>query len=171
MRLWRPSAGPGDGNQRHIAAQRARELVPSGLVSRSDLDKCEAQERSAPSRPADQANVEAADQPGLRPVTARFPAARASSRNGRRAGRPSTATLLTTVEQLDPIYVNFDQPAVEVERLAASKAPAISPSSNHTKRVDLTLPDGTVYDDRACSISQTLRLTQHRRRRLARIDT
>ena len=30
----------------HVAAQRARELVPSGLVSRSDLDNAEASERS-----------------------------------------------------------------------------------------------------------------------------
>ena len=30
----------------HVAAQRARELVRSGLVSRSDLDNAEASERS-----------------------------------------------------------------------------------------------------------------------------
>src|SRR3977135_2335620 len=42
----------------HIAAARARELVPSGLVSRSDLDNAEALERST-AAPVQQAQATA----------------------------------------------------------------------------------------------------------------
>jgi membrane fusion protein (multidrug efflux system) len=56
-----------------------------------------------------------------------------------------TATLLTTVEQIDPIYVNFDQPAVDIERLhRAQSAGNVSVAHDQT-RVALTLPDGTPY--------------------------
>src|SRR5882757_1096706 len=104
----------------HISAQRARDLVPSGLVSRSDLDNAEAQERSgAAAVQQTKANVEAARiNLGYARVTAPI-SGRASQQavtEGALVGQ-GTATLLTTVEQLDPIYVNFDQPAVEVERL------------------------------------------------------
>src|SRR5256886_13130597 len=33
-----------------------------------------------------------------------------------------TPTLLTTVEQIDPIYVNFEQPAVDIERLRRAQS-------------------------------------------------
>jgi len=57
-----------------------------------------------------------------------------------------TATLLTTVEQLDPIYVNFDQPAVEVERLRRQQSSGdISLVEPHKAVVQLTLPDGSAY--------------------------
>src|SRR5262249_3058297 len=57
-----------------------------------------------------------------------------------------TATLLTTVEQLDPIYVNFNQPAVEVEQLRRAQSSGdLSPVEPHKATVQLTLPDGTAY--------------------------
>jgi len=63
-----------------------------------------------------QAGVARAHQPELRDRH------RADRRPRRPAGRhrgalvgQGTATLLTTVEQIDPIYVNFDQPAVDIE--------------------------------------------------------
>src|ERR1700730_11111277 len=109
----------------HIAADRARELVPSGLVSRSDLDNAEASERSSAAAVQQaKANVESARiNLGYARVTAPI-----SGRAGQQAVTEGalvgqgTATLLTTVEQLDPIYVNFDQPAVEVERLRRMQA-------------------------------------------------
>jgi membrane fusion protein (multidrug efflux system) len=133
----------------HIAAQRARELVPSGLVSRSDLDNAEAQERSgAAAVQQTKANVEAARiNLGYARVTAPI-SGRASQQavtEGALVGQ-GTATLLTTIEQLDPIYVNFDQPAVEVERLRRQQSSGdISLVEPHKAVVDLTLPDGTVY--------------------------
>jgi membrane fusion protein (multidrug efflux system) len=133
----------------HVAAQRARELIPSGLVSRSDLDNAEAQERStAAAVQQAKANVESARiNLGYARVTAPI-----SGRAGQQAVTEGalvgqgTATLLTTVEQLDPIYVNFDQPAVEVEQLRRAQSSGdLSPVEPHKATVQLTLPDGTAY--------------------------
>jgi membrane fusion protein (multidrug efflux system) len=133
----------------HISAQRARELVPSGLVSRSDLDNAEALERSSAAAVQQaEANVEAARiNLGYARVTAPI-----SGRAGQQAVTEGalvgqgTATLLTTVEQLDPIYVNFDQPAVEVDRLRRQQSSGdISLVEPHKAVVQLTLPDGTAY--------------------------
>ncbi len=133
----------------HIAAQRARELVPSGLVSRSDLDNAEALERStAAAVQQAKANVETARiNLGYARVTAPISgrAGQQAVTEGALVGQGS-ATLLTTVEQLDPIYVNFDQPAVEVERLRRRQnAGDISLVEPHMAAVQLTLPDGTPY--------------------------
>ena len=133
----------------HIAANRARELVPNGLVSRSDLDNAEASERSSAAAVQQaKANVESARiNLGYARVTAPI-----SGRAGQQAVTEGalvgqgTATLLTTVEQLDPIYVNFDQPAVEVERLRRREASGdIAPVEPHKATVQLTLADGTPY--------------------------
>jgi membrane fusion protein (multidrug efflux system) len=132
-----------------VAARRARELIPNGLVSRSDLDNAEASERSSAAAVQQaQANVESARiNLGYARVTAPI-----SGRAGQQAVTEGalvgqgTATLLTTVEQLDPIYVNFDQPAVEVERLRRREATGdISPVEPHKATVQLTLTDGTPY--------------------------
>jgi membrane fusion protein, multidrug efflux system len=133
----------------HVAAQRARELVPSGLVSRSDLDNAQAAERStAAAVQQTKANVESAQiNLGYARVTAPI-----SGRAGQQAVTEGalvgqgTATLLTTVEQLDPIYVNFNQPAVEVEELRREQNTGdISLVEPHKAVVQLTLPDGTPY--------------------------
>ena len=133
----------------HIAADRARELVPSGLVSRSDLDNAEASERStAAAVQQAKANVETSRiNMGYARVTAPI-----SGRAGQQAVTEGalvgqgTATLLTTVEQLDPIYANFDQPAVEVERLRRQQSSGdISLVEPHKAVVQLTLSDGTAY--------------------------
>ena len=133
----------------HIAAQRARELVTSGLVSRSDLDDAEALERStAAAVQQAQANVETARiNYGYSRVTAPI-AGRAGQQavtEGALVGQ-GTATLLTTIEQLDPIYVNFDQPAVEVGRLRRQQSSGdVAPVEPHKAVVQLILSDGTPY--------------------------
>jgi membrane fusion protein, multidrug efflux system len=133
----------------HIAAQRARELISSGLVSRSDLDNAEALERStAAAVQQAKANVESSRiNLGYARVTAPI-----SGRAGQQAVTEGalvgqgTATLLTTVEQLDPIYVDFDQPAIEVQRLQRAQSSGdISLVESHKAVVQLTLPDGTAY--------------------------
>jgi len=133
----------------HVAAQRARELVPSGLVSRSDLDNAEASERSSAAAVQQaRANVETARiSLGYARVTAPI-AGRAGQQavtEGALVGQ-GTATLLTTIEQLDPIYINFDQPAVEVQRLRREQSSGdISLVEPNKAVVELTLPDGTAY--------------------------
>jgi membrane fusion protein (multidrug efflux system) len=133
----------------HVTAQRDRELVPSGLVSRADLDNAEALERStAAAVQQARANVESARiNLGYARVTAPI-----SGRAGQQAVTEGalvgqgTATLLTTVEQLDPIYVNFDQPALEVEQLRRQQSSGdISLVEPHKAVVQVVLPDGTAY--------------------------
>ena len=115
---------------------RARELVPSGLVSRSDLDNAQASERStAAAVQQAKANVEGARiNLGYARVTAPI-AGRAGQQavtEGALVGQ-GTATLLTTVEQLDPIYANLTSLPSKSSDCSASRAPVTSPWSNRTK--------------------------------------
>jgi membrane fusion protein (multidrug efflux system) len=133
----------------HVTAQRARELLPGGLVSRSDLDNAEAAERStaAAVQQAKAAVGTARINLGYASVTA--PIAGRAGQQGVTEGAlvgQGTATLLTTVEQIDPIYVNFDQPAVDIERLRrAQAAGSITLAPGKQVTVQLVLPDGTPY--------------------------
>jgi len=133
----------------HVTAQRSRELLPSGLVSRSDLDNAEAAERStaAAVQQAKAAVGTARINLGYATVTA--PIAGRAGQQGVTEGAlvgQGTATLLTTVEQIDPIYVNFDQPAVDIERLRrAQAAGSITMARGKQVSVQLTLSDGTRY--------------------------
>jgi len=57
-----------------------------------------------------------------------------------------TATLLTTVEQIDPIYVNFDQAAVDIEQLRrAQVAGNVTVAHGSEVSVQVVLADGTPY--------------------------
>jgi membrane fusion protein (multidrug efflux system) len=133
----------------HIAAQRTRGLAPSGLVSRSDLDNAEATERStaAAVEQAQAAVGTARINLGYATVTA--PIAGRAGQQGVTEGAlvgQGTATLLTTVEQIDPIYVNFDEPAVDIERLRRAQAAGnVTLARGNEVAVQLTLPDGTPY--------------------------
>jgi membrane fusion protein (multidrug efflux system) len=133
----------------HVTAQRSRELLPSGLVSRSDLDNAEAAERStaAAVQQAKAAVGTARINLGYASVTA--PIAGRAGQQGVTEGAlvgQGTATLLTTVEQIDPIYVNFDQPAVDIERLRrAQVAGSITMARGKQVSVQVMLPDGTPY--------------------------
>ena len=133
----------------HVAAQRARELLPSGLVSRSDLDNAEAAERStaAAVEQAKAAVGSARINLGYASVTA--PIAGRAGQQGVTEGAlvgQGTPTLLTTIEQIDPIYVNFDEAAVDIERLRRAQAAGnVTIARDNEVRVQLTLPDGTPY--------------------------
>jgi membrane fusion protein, multidrug efflux system len=133
----------------HVTAQRNRDLISSGLVSRSDLDNAEATERStAASVQQAKANVESA-QINLGYASVRSPIdGRASQQRvteGALVGQ-SEATLLTTVEQLDPIYVNFDQAAIQLEQLRRDQASGnIVLAGNNKALIELRMQDGTPY--------------------------
>jgi membrane fusion protein (multidrug efflux system) len=133
----------------HVAAQRSRQLLPSGLVSRSDLDNAEAAERStaAAVQQAKAAVGTARINLGYASVTS--PIAGRAGQQGVTEGAlvgQGTATLLTTVEQIDPIYVNFDQPAVDIERLRrAQVAGSVTMARGKQVSVQVILADGTPY--------------------------
>ncbi|HEV2269121.1 MAG TPA: efflux RND transporter periplasmic adaptor subunit [Steroidobacteraceae bacterium] len=133
----------------HANAQRDRALISSHLVSEQQLDTDEATERStaAAVKQAD-ANVESARiNLGYTNVTSPIAgfASEQQVTEGALVGQ-GTPTLLTTVDQLDPIYVNFDEPAAQIEQLSsAEQAGQVIAATGGQEQVQLTLPDGTPY--------------------------
>ena len=133
----------------HANAQRDRALISSHLVSEQQLDTDEATERStaAAVKQAD-ANVETARiNLGYTNVTSPIAgiAGEQQVTEGALVGQ-GTPTLLTTVDQLDPIYVNFDEPAAQIEQLSSSEQSGqVIAAAGGQAKVQLTLPDGTPY--------------------------
>ena len=133
----------------HVAAERDRAVAGKGLMSKTDLDNAEAAERTAAAAVKQaRANVETAKiNLGYASVTAPI-AGRAGQQQvteGALVGQ-SAATLLTTIEQIDPIYVNFSQAVGELDQLkrAQSSGEVSLLGQNHAK-IELVLPDGTTY--------------------------
>jgi membrane fusion protein (multidrug efflux system) len=132
-----------------VNAKRTRDLLPSGLVSRSDVDNNNATERSSQAQVKQaEANVETARiNLGYATVTAPI-----SGRSGQQhvtegalVGQ-SEATLLTTVDQIDNLYVNFDRPADEILKLRAAQTRGDVTLFDHDKAtLQVILPDGTPY--------------------------
>lgn len=143
------AAAQATAQNNRIAAERARSVADKGLLSKTDLDNAMAAERtSAAAVKQAQANVEAAKiNLGYASVTAPI---------GGRAGQQQVtegalvgqgeATLLTTISQIDPIYVNFSQAVGELDQLQRAQASgAVSLEGQNKARVELILPDGTTY--------------------------
>ncbi|MBO9662550.1 efflux RND transporter periplasmic adaptor subunit [Dokdonella sp.] len=134
-----------------VAAERARSVASKGLLSKADLDNAAAAERTAAAAVKQaQANVEAAKiNLGYTSVTAPI-AGRAGQQQvteGALVGQ-GEATLLTTVEQIDPIYVNFTQAVGQLDSLrAAAAAGSVDLADQAKAKVELLLPDGTPYSD------------------------
>lgn len=133
----------------HTTAQRDRELVTSHLVSLSQLDTDEAAERStAAGVKQAEANVETARiNLGYTDVTSPIAgfAGEQQVTEGALVGQ-GTPTLLTTVDQLDPIYVNFDEPSTQIEQLSGlAQSGHVTAATGSDAKVQLTLPDGTPY--------------------------
>ena len=134
----------------HIAAERARSIADKGLMSKTDRDNADAAERTAAAAVKQaQANVEAAKiNLGYANVTAPI-AGRAGKQQvteGALVGQ-GDATLLTTVEQIDPVYVNFSQAVGSLDemRRAAAKGDVQLYEQGKAK-IELTMSDGSAYD-------------------------
>jgi membrane fusion protein, multidrug efflux system len=133
----------------HTNAERDRDLIASHLVSEQQLDTDEATERStAAAVKQAQANVESARiNLGYTNVTSPIAgiAGEQQVTEGALVGQ-GTPTLLTTVDQLDPIYVNFDEPATQIEQLTSEQQSGnVIAANGGEAKVQLTLPDGTPY--------------------------
>ncbi|QHQ28493.1 GntR family transcriptional regulator [Xanthomonas albilineans] len=131
------------------AAVRARSLAPKAYVSKSDLDNAEASERSA-SAAVQQARaaVETARiNLGYATVTAPI-AGRAGKQQvteGALVGQGS-ATLLTTIDQLDPLYVNFSMNADELAQLRQAQSTGnVTLNAEDQSTVQVKLGDGSSY--------------------------
>jgi membrane fusion protein (multidrug efflux system) len=133
----------------HVLAVRYRGLVQTGAISKSDLDTADANERSTAAQVQQaKANLETA-RINLSYATVRAPiAGRAGQQQvteGALVGQ-TEPTLLTTIEQVDPIYVNFDQPVAEVQRLRRAQAAGkMTLAAGDKAQVQLVLPDGTPF--------------------------
>ena len=129
-----------------VAANRARQLIAQKFVSRSDLDNAEAAERSAAAAvQSAQAGVTGSrinlDYASVRaPISGR--AGKQQVTEGALVGQ-GDVTLLTTVDQLDPLYVNFSISASELEQL--QNAQNVSLSGKGESTVSVLLADGTPY--------------------------
>ncbi|MCW5579760.1 MAG: efflux RND transporter periplasmic adaptor subunit [Luteimonas sp.] len=126
------------------AADRARQLAPQNYVSKSDLDNALAAERTAAAAvQAGKAAVDAA-RINLGYATVRAPisgrAGKQQVTEGALVGQGDT-TLLTTVDQVDPLYANFSIGVGELEQIRQARSAPGAESS-----VEVVLADGSVYD-------------------------
>jgi membrane fusion protein (multidrug efflux system) len=132
-----------------LTAKRYVELSETHNLSRQDLDNALANERTTAAVVKQaQANVETAKL-NLSYATVTAPidgrARRALVDEGALVGQ-NEATPLTTIEQIDPIYVNFSQSVSELAALEKAEdgapwRPVLRPDA----KVEILLPDGTPY--------------------------
>lgn len=123
-------------------ADRARNLLPQKFISQADYDNAMAAERTAAaSVQAARAAVQAANI-NLGYASVRAPiAGRAGQQQvteGALVGQGET-TLLTTIDQVDPLYVNFSLSVSELEQIRAAQ------SSGGAAQVQVFLQDGSPY--------------------------
>ncbi len=134
-----------------VLATRTRELSGKGWASKAELDTAEANERSTAAQVSQaQANLETA-RIDLGYATVRSPidgrAGEQRVTEGALVGQDD-ATLLTTVEQIDPLYVNFDQSAAEMLQLrTAQNAGSVALAPPDKVSVQIVMPDGATYDN------------------------
>ncbi|WP_266156591.1 efflux RND transporter periplasmic adaptor subunit [Dyella silvatica] len=140
----------------HKAAERFRQLRPQGFVSQSDLDTAEANERSSAASvkqfqaAVDSARVNLGFTRVVSPIDGRAGQQQVTEGtivgNGNADGGAGS-TLLTTVEQLDPLYVNFTVGSADLDRLrSAQTRGSVELSDQNKTTVQITLPDGSKYD-------------------------
>ncbi|MDT8282648.1 MAG: efflux RND transporter periplasmic adaptor subunit [Gammaproteobacteria bacterium] len=132
-----------------LIAKRSQNLSDKGVLSSQELDTSLANQRTTAAAVKEaQANVEKARLDlGYATVTAPIAgrAGRAMVTEGALVGQDEV-TQLTTVNQIDPIYVNFSQSASELQQLqqTISSHQAGDPVPSDLK-VEILLPDGSLY--------------------------
>ncbi|HTJ94728.1 MAG TPA: efflux RND transporter periplasmic adaptor subunit [Pararobbsia sp.] len=140
----------------HVTAERNRKLLPVGSVSQQTVDNSDAAERSALAKvQADQALVKSArisvgytqvTSPisgiaGQQLVTAGALVGTSTNDSG------SGGTLLTTVQQIDPVYVNFTISAADLITLRQSQGTgSVNLVQPDAATIQVSLPNGTIYD-------------------------
>lgn len=134
-----------------VTADRSRTLAPKGYISKSDLDTALANERTAKAAvQAAQAAVETA-RINLGYADVRSPIAGRAGEQQVTEGAlvsQSTPTLLTTVDQIDPLYVNFTISVGELDDLRQiQQQGSVTLSRPGKSTVQVSLPDGTPYPE------------------------
>jgi membrane fusion protein (multidrug efflux system) len=134
----------------HIAAERARSVAAKGFLSKADADAAEAAERtSSAAVKQSQATVDSARITlGYTTVTAPISgrAGQQQVTEGALVGQ-TEATLLTTVEQIDPVYVNFSKAVSEIDTLRrAAASGSVRLTEPGKAKVDVLRSDGSASD-------------------------
>jgi len=153
------AAAEATAQNNHVAAERARSIASKGLMSRTDWDNAEAAERtSAAAVKQAQANVESAKiNLGYASVTAPISgrAGQQQVTEGALVGQ-NDATLLTTIEQIDPIYANFSQAVGEIDQLRRDAASGkVQLAEAGKARIELLRADGSSYGVGTLDFSDT----------------
>jgi membrane fusion protein (multidrug efflux system) len=138
-----------------LTAERDRKLLPVGSVSQQTVDDAEATERSAAGKvQADAAAVEGARiNLGYTKVSAPIDGIARQQQVTRGAlvgagtsDSGASGTLLTTVDQIDSVYVNFTLSAVDLVTFRqAQAAGGITLAQQDKTTVQIVLPNGSVY--------------------------
>jgi membrane fusion protein, multidrug efflux system len=133
-------AAKADADVARRTAERYKSLLESKAASQQDYDLAEAKFKQAEAALSKaQLDLENTSVPA--PIAGRI--GRALVTEGALVGH-GDATLLATIEQLDPIYVNFTRPSADVMRMQrAVKAGRLKHVA--TAKVELVLDDGSLY--------------------------
>ncbi len=136
-----------------VTAERDHKLLPVGSVSQQTVDDADAAERSAAARvQADQAAVQTA-RINLAYTRVTSPISGTASQQqvtqGALVGSATSdtgsgGTLLTTVQRIDPLYVNFTISAADLLTLRGAQNVALAHQSD--TKVQITLPNGSPYE-------------------------
>jgi membrane fusion protein, multidrug efflux system len=139
-----------------ITAERLHKLLPSGFVSQQNVDDADAAERNFAGKVvADQAAVDAARvNLGYTKVTS--PISGVSGQQQVTVGAVvgssttdtgSSGTLLTTVDQIDTLYVNFTISAADLVTLRQAQSQGgVALSRQNKTTAQILLPNGSLYD-------------------------
>ncbi len=132
-----------------VAADRARSLAPQAYVSRADLDNAESAERTALAAVKQSEAAVTSSRISLGYAEVKAPisgvAGKQQVTEGALVGQ-GDVTLLTTVDQLDPLYVNFSLSVDELSQLRAAQAKgALALSGDGKATVQVRLADGSTY--------------------------
>jgi len=132
-----------------LIAKRSQDLSNKGVLSSQELDTSLANQRTTAAAVKEaQANVEKARLDlGYATVTAPIAgrAGRAMVTEGALVGQDEV-TQLTTVKQIDPVYVNFSQSASELQQLQqAIRGKQAGDSALSDIKVEVMLPDDRLY--------------------------
>jgi membrane fusion protein (multidrug efflux system) len=128
-------------------ADRYAGLVKVNGVAKQDYDDALAAEGEARATVAQQTAAVESARINLAWTSVRAPISGRAGPSNLTVGAlvmPGQTTVLTTIQRLDPIYVNVAQPAVEVLKLKAARA-AGSMGSAAAIPVRLKLEDGSIY--------------------------
>ena len=140
-----------------INADRYHKLLPVGSVSKQTVDNTDASVRTDEAKiKADKAQVESA-RINLNYTKVTSPISGVASQQqytvgalvgGGTADAGGGGTLLTTVNKIDPIYVNFTMSAADLLTLRnANENGKVSLAQQNRTTVQILLPDGSSYSD------------------------